>query len=99
MTYDTIDFISLPEPCGVLDAPTETERTGIYVQVIKCERSAMFAVHSKGMEPTITFHLMGALDYAGEKKVRYHGELYRVLSAPDNGTGIDLICRRWDNDQ
>lgn len=98
MTYDTIDLLSSPQPCGVMDAVTETERTDIRVQVIKEERREQYAAHSKGLAPTITFRLMGALDYEGEKKVRYHGELYRVLSAPDHGTGVDLVCGRWNND-
>ena len=57
-----------------------------------------YAASSAGLSPEGVFEITVKEDYAAEKKVRWNGDLYRVIRTDERGSGIKLICGRWDND-
>lgn len=97
MTPDVITLYKQSSAHGVLEAVTETQRD-VLINRDEVDMRETYAAHSAGLSPEVAFKLTCAKDYEGEKKLLWDDVLYRVIRTQPKGSGIMLICGRWNND-
>jgi len=80
-----------PGSHGWFDAPTYTERQ-VLCTVGSVGRTEYYQAHAQGLAPEVVFNLTDAVDYDGERMVRWGEKYYRVIRTYVTGLGIEITC-------
>lgn len=95
--YDTVITMLGPQTVTYDAAGNEVityQQTDIFALPRTVYSSEFYQAAQAGMHPTITFEITNRADYAGQKLLRWDGQLYAVIRADWTGQrdAIRLVC-------
>ena len=95
MIRDDVAYLIDEEPKkrGAFEKADRAERM-VYCQIKSVSRSDFWQAKAIGLEPEIVLVLADAIDYNGERLVRYDNKEYEVLRTYDTGNGLEITLQR-----
>ena len=92
---EVVNLIGLVEGTDEMGWPIEeeVERTNIFANKKSVRSNEYYLAKQGGVELQHMFEIR-SIDYQGEEKLRYNGEVFEIERTYDKGEVIELVCSR-----
>lgn len=81
------------ESRGVFETQSATPRT-VFCEVTSVSQTEFYRATAQGLQPECRFILSNAAEWQGEKICEFHGKIYHIIRAFQNGDRLELTAER-----